>query len=213
MTLEQVGITAGLVIGITFLFDVMELQPQIGFGFLRSLNYFFYHSFRVIIGLLASVVIFGINSSLALPLIAFIAVFTSVSTLQNFTVNIGGSEVARLSSLLDNFRDRMISEERQRNVRRAEKLAQQNAAAALLLQDEMVKQFSPAELETYQRRMLLQAGWGADEINGHMDNLKQVVGENDTFLPVILAYEMADMNMEYVQSLIAERQRLSRDSR
>jgi hypothetical protein len=213
MTLEQVGITAGLVIGITFLFDVMELQPQIGFGFLRSLNYFFYHSFRVIIGLLASVVIFGINSSLALPLIAFIAVFTSVSTLQNFTVNIGGSEVARLSSLLDNFRDRMISEERQRNVRRAEKLAQQNAAAALLLQDEMVKQFSPAELETYQRRMLLQAGWGADEINGHMDNLKQVVGENDTFLPVILAYEMADMNMEYVRSLIAERQRLSRDSR
>ena len=123
MSAQQTGMVVLLVIGITFIFDVMELQPRVGFSFLRSLNYLFYHMFRVLLGLLAAFLILQINPELYLPLLAFLAVLGSVTTLQNFAMNVGGNEVGSLSKLLDNYKERMLTEQEQRNNGRAAKLA------------------------------------------------------------------------------------------
>lgn len=203
---EQIGITVGLVIGITFIFDVIELQPRVGFGFLRSLNYLFYHIFRVLLGLLASYLIFQINPNLELPFIAFLAVLASVTTLQNFTMNVGGSEIANLSSMLDNYKERMLVEQEQRNVKRVEKLARINATNSLRIQQEMMELFSLPELEMHLRQMLLQAGWDTNTINSHVQELKNGAQDNLQFLEAVMAYQIVDMNLEYARSLIPARQ-------
>lgn len=108
---EQIGTTIGLVIGITFIFDVIELQPRVGFGFLCSLSFLFYHI------------------------------------------------------------------------------------------------FSGPELETHLRQMLLQARRNADAINTHVQDLKNIAQNNPQFLEAIMAFQVADMSLEYARSLVAERQR------
>jgi hypothetical protein len=205
MSPEKVGITIGLVIGITFIFDVIELQPRAGFGFLRSLNYLFYHIFRVLLGFLASFLIFQVNPTLELPLIAFLAVLASVTTLQNFTMNIGGNEVASLSRLLDNYRETMLVEEDQRKARRAENRADSNTAESLRVQRRMMELFSIPELELHLRQMLLQAGWNANAINAHILELNNLAQNNQQFLEAMMAFQIADMNLEYARSLEAER--------
>lgn len=207
MSAQQTGIVVLLIIGITFVFDVMELQPRVGFSFLRSLNYVFYHLFRVLLGLLAAFLILQINPDLYLPLLAFLAVLGSVTTLQNFAVNVGGSEVGSLSRLLDHYKERMLAEQEQRNVRKADGQARSNDARSLQVQGELRKVLSLEELEMQLRLMLLQSGWNAAEINTHVQEPKNTTQSNEQFLEAIMAFQVTEMNLGYVRSLIEEHRR------
>ncbi len=207
MSLGQIGITIGLVIGITFVFDLIDLQPRAGFGFLRSVNYLAYHIFRVLLGFLASFLIFQVNPNLELPLIAFLAVLASVTTLQNLIMNIGGNEIVSLSGLLNKYRETMLAEEDQRKTRRAERLANRRAAESLRIQREMVRLFSVPELETHLRQVLLQAGRDPNAINARVQDLRNSAQTSPQFLESMMAFEIVGMNLEYARYLAAERQR------
>jgi hypothetical protein len=157
------------------------------------------------LGLLAAFLIIQINPDLYLPLLAFLSVLGSVTTLQNFAVNVGGNEVGSLSRLLDNYKERMLAEQEQRNVRRANNQARYNDSKSLQVQGELRKALSIQELEMQLRQMLLQAGWSATEINTHVQELKSTAQNNQQFLEAIMAFQVTEMNPEYARSLIAER--------
>jgi len=201
MSAEQFAALVGLVVGYSFVFDAIDLQPQVGsFAFLRGIIYWLYLAFRSVLGVLAGLVIFQASPGLALPIGALIAVLTSVTVLQNFSLNIGGNDIAKLSNLVDNYKSRMVAEE-------AARLAKRNESAALQVQEEMIEAFSPSELENSLRQMLLQAGWPGDKINSHVEKLRQIAGDNPRYLEAMIAFQVADMNLEHTRFLVSAQHR------
>jgi len=201
MTAGQFGQIIGMVIGFTFAFDALDLQPRVGsFGFLRGLIYWFYLAFRSLLGVLASLLIFQASPDLALPIVALVAVLASVTILQNFSMNIGGNDVAKLSNLVDNYKSRMVAEEATRRAKRDE-------SAALQLQEEMIKVFRGDNLDICLRQALLQTKLPGEKINEHMEKLRQVAGDNEVYLEAMMAFEIADMNLEHARALVAEERR------
>lgn len=198
MTPEQYGITIGLAIGYTLLFDAMDLRSQIGsFGFLRSLTYWSYMAFRVLLAVLASLLIFQINPGIALPINTLIAVAASVAVLQNLSLNLSGVDVAKLSDLVDTYKARMVKEE---GLRRAK----QNESHILRVQRDMINDLKSEELENTLRQMLLQAQWAGDKVNSHIESLKKTAGGNETYLKTMMASQIADMNLEFARFLVKQ---------
>lgn len=199
MTGQQFAATIGLVLGYTFVFDVIDLQPRVGsFGFLRGLTYWFYLTFRALLGVLASLLVFEISPDLEIPIVALIAVLASVTILQNLAMNIGGNDIAKLSNLVDNYRDRMVDEEVRRRARRDE-------SWTLRIQQELVKALNDTELEAALRQMLLQAEWDGAKINEHIQKLKDTAGTNTQYLDAMMAFQIADMNLEHARFLLAQK--------
>ena len=191
----------GLVVGYTFVFDAIDLQPLVkSFGFLRGVVYWLYLAFRSLLGVLAGLLIFQTSPDLALPIGALIAVLASVTILQNFSMNIGGNDIAKLSNLVDNYKSVMVTEEATRRARR-------NESAALRVQEEMIEAFSLSELENALRQMLLQAGWAGDKVNAHIEGLRQTADDNPRYLEAMIASQVADMNPEHARFLVAAQRR------
>jgi len=201
MTAEQFGVLIGLTILFTFVFDVVDLQPQIGsFRFLQSLTYWFYLVFRALLGVLAGIATYAVSEDLALPFVALIGVLASVTILQNFTMSIGGNEIAKLSNLVDNYKAKMVAEEAQRRSRL-------NESHALQQQQELVKVFDKADLTNFLRQMLLQAGWKPEDINSYLTGLEQGAQGNAEYLEAMMAYKIASMNIEHARTLAEQGRR------
>ncbi|MBI4236500.1 MAG: hypothetical protein HY688_03995 [Chloroflexi bacterium] len=195
MSTTDYALLAGLVFLYTFIFDAIDLQPQIGsFRFLQSLNFAFYYLFQSVLGVLASLVLVGSSLDLAVPFLALLGVLGGVTVLQNIKVNVGGADIANLAALGDRYKDRMVQEESRRR-------AFQENAVSLALQQKLAT-LSVKNLEAELQRMLLAGGNTPDATTKWIADLHQAAGDDDSFWRMVLAVNVARINPDYAAQLV-----------
>ena len=193
-----------LILILTFLFDLIDLNPQVGsFSFLwGSSTYYIYFFLRYIFSIMAAIILQTTQAFQHAFLLAFFAVITSVSIIESFTLKIGGEELANLSGLFDTYRTKMISQELIRAGQR--KMAGQMA---------LVK-----NLADYCEKEALESSWLMCIRSLHIDdeNLNQIVndrkldlekiaGEDERTLKMLYASEIVNINPEYAEMLLPSR--------
>jgi hypothetical protein len=197
MTPQEYGFLIGLVIVFVFIFDAIDLHPQIGsFGFLKSFAYWAYFAIRLVLSSVASLVLAAIQPDLLIPVTAFIGVIASVTVLQSLNLNIGGNEIANVKNLLDGYKTKMISDESERRGARAD-------SSILELVQKLVDVCTVEELDEAVRSMLLKAGWKPDDITKHINDHRAASGNSEHYFEAILANEVAEMNQEYAKKLLS----------
>ena len=185
----------------TFLFDLIDLKPQIGsFSFLwGSFTYFTYYSLRVIFGILAAILLQTTGIFQHPFLLAFAAVVAAVSTLESFTLKIGGHEVADLSSLFDNYRTKMINDE-------LDRAAQISLAQQMQLVHDLVDKRDKDSLRASCLACLRALHHGdpnpTDTIDGKMKEIDKIGGSDDYSAKMLLAMEIVYINPEYAKMLL-----------
>lgn len=190
---------------ITFLFDLMDLNPQIGsFSFLRSsFTYYTYYSLRLIFGIIAGILLQSTQLFQHSLLLAFAAVVTSVSTLESFTLKIGGEELANVSSLFDTFRARMINEELNR-------AGQISMAQLMQLVQSLAQEFDENSLET-SCELCIRTLYADDpdlnkKVSEKIDEFKQIAGKDDNTIRMLYASEIVNINPEYAKLLLGAKE-------
>ena len=190
---------------ITFLFDLMDLNPQIGsFSFLRSsFTYYTYYSLRLIFGIIAAILLQSTQLFQHSLLLAFAAVVTSVSTLESFTLKIGGEELANISSLFDKFRARMINEELNR-------AGQISMAQQMQLVQNLAQKFDETSLESSCVMCIRTLHAGDPDLNkivsDKIDDFKQISGTDINTIKMLFASEIVNINPEYAKLLLGTKE-------
>ena len=186
---------------ITFLFDLMDLNPQIGsFSFLRSsFTYYTYYSLRLIFGIIAALLLQSSQLFQNSLLLAFAAVVTSVSTLESFTLKIGGEELANISSLFDTFRARMINEELNR-------AGQLSMARQMQLVQNLAQKFDEDSLESSCimciRTLLADDPDLNKKVSEKIDEFKKIAGTDTNAIRMLYASEIVNINPEFARLLL-----------
>lgn len=186
---------------ITFLFDLMDLNPQIGsFSFLRSsFTYYTYYSLRLIFGIIAALLLQSSQLFQNSLLLAFAAVVTSVSTLESFTLKIGGEELANISSLFDTFRARMINEELNR-------AGQLSMARQMQLVQNLAQKFDEDSLESSCimciRTLLADDPDLNKKVSEKIDEFKKIAGKDTNAIRMLYASEIVNINPEFARLLL-----------
>jgi hypothetical protein len=192
---QDFGILLALVVAYTAIFDVIDLQPQVGsVRFLASFTYLFYLLFRVLLATLASVALHAaIDPAPAIYLVALLGTLSGVTILQNFALNVGGTDIANVSALGEKYKARMITEESERHARG-------QRTTSLLLQREL-SLLKSDYLRRELRRMYLSVDYTPDQANKQISSLEQVA-EIDSDLRTMLASRIATINPEYADLII-----------
>ncbi|HID87327.1 MAG TPA: hypothetical protein EYP55_08095 [Anaerolineae bacterium] len=180
-----------IILGLAFLifiFDLIDLRPQIkGFRFVFSSTYAVYYLLRITLALLAAMIIEATEAVQNPWLLAFTAVISGVSLLQNFALKFSGQEVIDLAPVFDGYQDMMIAEQAPRVIRsekaRLIKLASELAA----LDPEMLR----SELMT-----MLVSTQGAEAAQRRLEELERI--QDAELLKRAYASEMVQLNVEYV---------------
>jgi len=192
---QDFGILLALVVAYTAIFDVIDLQPQVGsVRFLGSFTYVFYLVFRVLLGTLASVALYAaLDPAPAIYLVALLGTLSGVTILQNFALNVGGTNIANVSALGEKYKARMITEESDRHARGLR-------TQSLLLQTQL-SELTSEYLRRELRRMYFSVDYTPDEANKQIDALEQVA-DIDSDLRTMLAARIATINPEYAALII-----------
>ena len=190
MSEQDVGILVALVVVYTAIFDVIDLQPQVGsVRFIASFTYVFYLVFRVLLGTLASVALYtALDPAPAVYLVALLGTLSGVTILQNFALNVGGTNIANFSALGEKYKARMITEESDRHARG-------QRTQSLLLQGDLSR-LKSEYLRRELRRMYFSVDYTPDQANKQIDELEQVA-DIDSDLRTMLAARIATNNPEY----------------
>jgi hypothetical protein len=191
----------GLVVLYTAVFDIIDLHPQIGsFQFLFTVTYGFYLLFRTVLGVLASLALTAVvDPDPGVALLAFIGTLGSVTVLQNFALNVGGTDVANLAGLRDKYKVRMVEEE-------SERRALRERARALRLQQRL-SAIPASQLEMELRRMFLSVGYQPSQASEQIAVLREAAAGDDGTWRIILASNIATINPDYAEQLIATQAR------
>lgn len=195
MSYTDWGITAGLIALLSFLFDIIDLQPQVGsMGFLRTFVYLPYLILRVFLGIIAALIVFTLEPSISIPILALIAVAASITILQSFTISVGGSDLAKIAPLMENYKNNMTETQATRTARKKE-------AAILRITDEL-KKHDPSFLEGHLRAMLLPTP--PDQINEMIEQIQKWAKDDVDFQKTIYARRIVERNREWAQRLARE---------
>ena len=195
MSEQDFGILLALVVAYTAIFDVIDLQPQVGsVRFLASFTYLFYLLFRVLLATLASVALYAaLDPAPAIYLVALLGTLSGVTILQNFALNVGGTDIANVSALGEKYKARMITEESERHARG-------QRTTSLMLQRDL-SLLKSEYLRRELRRMYLSVDYTPDQANKQISDLAQVA-EIDSDLRTMLASRIATINPEYADLII-----------
>lgn len=195
MSEQDFGILLALVVVYTAIFDVIDLQPQVGsVRFLASFTYLFYLLFRVLLATLASVALnAAIDPAPAIYLVALLGTLSGVTILQNFALNVGGTDIANVSALGEKYKARMITEESDRHARG-------QRTRSLMLQRKL-STLKSDYLRRELRRMYFSVDYTPDDANKQIAALEQVA-EIDSDLRTMLAARIATINPEYADLII-----------
>lgn len=180
-----------MILILTLVFDLFDLQPQIGsFRFLASSPYIAYYAIRVIFGVIASVILETTQLFTSPLTLAFISVIASVTTLQNFSLKLGGEKVADLPSLFKNFRDKMIEQQ-------LKKASQKTFTEQINLCRDLAEKSDLETLKKYALLSLHSLFQTADEktqINEKMDEIEQISAGDEMLHKMLLARQIVDIN-------------------
>lgn len=166
---------------------------------MHSSTYYVYYSLRVIFGILAAILLQPTGIFQHSLILAFAAVVTAVSTLENFGLKIGGREIADLSSLFDQYRQTMISNELKRAARVS--MTQQTQLVYDLANrndKEALRKHCLVCLRTLHRK----DENPAQEVKKKMDEIIRTGGQDDDHIKMLLAMEIVDINPEYAKQLL-----------
>ncbi len=196
MSTEDLLVLIALIVFFTAIFDVIDLQPQVGsVRFVASFTYAFYLLFRVVLQTLAGLVLNEtIDPSPQVALLALISTLGGVTVLQNFTLNISGTEIANFSALGERYKARMITEE-------SDRYALGQRTRSLVLQSEISK-LSSEYLKRELRRMYLSVEYTPEDTTKRIGELEQAA-ETDYDLRTMLAARIATINPEYASQILA----------
>lgn len=185
----------------TFLFDIIDLKPQIGsFSFLKSLTYFAYYSLRVVFGVLAAVLLQPTEIFQHSLLLAFGAVVTAVSTLQNFSLKISGQDIADLSSLFDQYRQTMIDNELNQA---SQKAMTEQAQLVFDLANRSDKNSLWKHCLVCLRTLHQKDANSTQKVDKKMDEIKRIGGQDEDHIKMLLAMEIVNINPEYAKQLLS----------
>lgn len=175
---------------LTFIFDLIDLRPQIkGFRFVFSSTYAVYYLLRLTLALLAAMIIEATEAVQNPWLLAFTAVISGVSLLQNFALKFSGQEVIDLAPIFDGYQDMMIAEQGPRVIR-AEKAKLIKLASELAVLD---LQMLRPELMT-----MLVSIQGAKAAKKRLEELESIAPQDAELQKRAYASEMVQLNVEYV---------------
>jgi len=175
---------------LTLILDLVDFAPQIkSFRFVFSLTYFIYYILHFTLGLLAASVLKATGKISNPFLLAFVAVLSSITVLENFTVRFGGQPIFDLPSVFEAYRGKMIEEESER-ARRRQQAEIIKLTAQLLAMDIQ-------RLEKELMTMLVSA-FGGEEATRRLETLKKVAGNSQELWKRIVAGEMVQLNKDYV---------------
>lgn len=184
----------------TFLFDLIDLNPQIGsFSFIKSFTYYAYYSIRVAFGMLAAVLL-QLTGLIQNPLLlAFVAVIGSVSTLENFSLRIGGEDIADLPSLFDGYRKNMIDNE----LRWA---SQKAFEQQMRMVHELASKFSKDSMKKHSlvclRTLYQISDKSMQDALERIEEIEQIAEKDETMVKLLLAMEIVDINPTYAMQLL-----------
>lgn len=181
----------------TFLFDLIDLKPQVSsFRFLRSGTYFAYFSIRIVFGLLAAIIIQQTGLFPDSIILAFVSVMTSITTLQNFTLKLGGQNLADLPSLFENYRLSMIDDE-------LELESNKTTTELMNLSNELAKALTKDDLKRHATFCLKMVP--SDEQANNENSLEKIVEFKNTdeeLYKLLLASEIVNINPDYAKKLL-----------
>src|SRR5688572_4053098 len=168
MDSQDFAVLVGLVAVYTAIFDVIDLQPQVGsVRFLGSFTYVFYLMFRVLLATLASLALQEtLNPDPEVYLLALLGTLGGITVLQNFALNVGGTDIANVSALGEKYKARMITEESDRHARG-------QRTRSLLLQSSL-SNLSSNYLQRELRRMYLSVDYTPEDATRQINDLQEV---------------------------------------
>jgi len=188
-------IITGSIAFFTLILDLVDFAPQIkSFRFVLSLTYFIYYILHFTLGLLTAIILEATGKIPNPFLLAFVAVLSSITVLENFAMKFGGQTIVDLPSVFENYRARMIEEESERAMR-----AQQ--AEIMKLTSKLIV-LKPEKLESELMTMLVSVS--REAANERIAELKEAAGGDEKFLRRLFASEMVQLNREYVLSQMDE---------
>lgn len=184
----------------TFLFDLIDLQPQIEtFDFVISKAYVVYYLIRVVFATTASIIL---QTTGLLPnpiLLAFVSVIASVTMLYNFSLKLGGKNIADLPSLFETYKKKMIDNQLARKTRKISREATE-------LTFDLSKKLGENDLETNAFVCLNSAQRGNINLTKEkIETLKQQAGTDVEKRKLLLAQEIVDVDPEYAKKLIKDK--------
>lgn len=179
----------------TLVLDLVDFAPQIkSFRFVFSLTYIIYYILHFTLGLLAAIVLEAVGKITNPLLLAFVAVLSSITVLENFAVKFGGQTIVDLPAVFETYRAKMIEEESER-ARRIQQAEIIKLTSRLMAMD-------AEKLESELMTMLVSAIGSA--ASRRLEELKKVAGDNQEFLKRLMASEMVQLNREYVLAQLGE---------
>jgi len=188
-------IIVGFMAFFTLILDLVDFAPQIkSFRFVFSLTYLIYYILHFTLGLLAAIVLEAVGKITNPLLLAFVAVLSSITILENFAVKFGGQTIVDLPAVFEAYRAKMIEEEseRARRIQQAEIIKLTSRLMALDVE----------KLESELMTMLVSTIGSA--ATKRLEELKKVAGGNQEFLKRLMASEMVQLNREYVVARLSE---------
>lgn len=214
MTWETMALTAGLIVLFTVLFDIFDIQPQVGsFAFMRTFTYLVFVLFRIVMGFAVASILSAAEPGLPPAILAIVAVMGNITFLQNLSLKVGGEQVAQLSTLFQNYKDRMVKEEALRRAKRQD-------ARVLRVVNRLAAKTPVDYLEIVLRDMLKLADWKPEAANDHIKKHKEAAeaatggGTQPSdeyrrryfnYLASFYAGDIAEMNLEYAEQIVTTR--------
>jgi len=196
MTVETMAWTAALIVLYTWLFDLIDIQPQVGsFAFLRTFTYLVFVLLRIILGFVAALILLALEPQLSPAILALVAVLANVTVLQSLSLKVGGEQIAQLAPLFQNYKDKMVKEEQVRRIRRQD--------AGVLRVVEHLVSAPVGYLEVVLREMLIQAKWKMEDANKRIEEHQRAAeastgaGQSINYLASSYAVDIAEMNLEH----------------
>ena len=195
-------ITIGLVAIFTFLFDIIDLQPQVGsFVFLKSTAYFTYYIISLVFAILASFILQLTGIFPNFIELAFVSVIASVTTIHNFRLKVGGHGVADLPSLFETYKKKMITDQIEQDFQRS--LTEQiNLTSALS------EKLTEAELEMHTKtclHALYSNHEEKSEVQRQLDEIDQAAKSDSALRKTLFAQEIVNTSPEYAKQLLSQK--------
>lgn len=183
----------------SFMYDIIDLRPQEGiksFKFITTTFYRIYFIWRFMFGVLAAIIISSMGVTENPIMLAFVAVITSVTTLQNFTLKASGVETANFYDLFQRYKDSMVAE-----------MGKRESEARTREEFEITSKVGKRDINTLRGTLKMiysNKGLTQEKIEERMKYMKDMSGGDEKTERLFLANEITQQSIQHAKILIED---------
>lgn len=211
----NVAVSAGLIFVFTLIIDLIDLKILTkSLSFLKSFSYLSYFSIRIAFGfvawsILSAANLFDVDSIQGIILLPLFSVLTSITTLQNFAINVGYKNID-ISSMFDQFKQQIVNEIIDKELEKNEKISKQRALDVYSLIDNLAEKV-PLDtlrsecifvLQDFLNRDSKSFGPSMDEARKQVKECEEAASDDQILLKKLFASKIVYLNTSYGERLL-----------